>query len=546
MNWRLYHFIIFLFYLSCSKDQEDNPQNTFFNYTSFKIEGQKTISYIGTSLKPKIIITFSEPIDHKSIPLAVRINGVNSQNIQVEAQLSNQDTILTLSFTPELQPLTKYTIEVNTTLVSINKHHLSSTIEATISTGIDTTNKFPLLSDSALLTKIQHQTFKYFWDFGHPISGMARERNTSGDLVTSGGTGFGIMAIIVGIHRGFISREQGLQRIMTISDFLMNKSERFHGVFPHWLNGNSGETIPFSAKDDGGDLVETSYLLAGLLCVYEFFDKPIAEEQNLRAIIKNIWDTVEWSWHTKGNGDVLYWHWSPKYNWDMNHQIKGWNEALITYILAASSPTFGIAKGVYDHGWASEGSIKNGKSFYDIPLPLGQNLGGPLFFEHYSFLGINPTKLNDQYANYWTQAVNHTKINYSYCVENPRGYYGYSKDNWGLTASDTYGGYTAHSPNNDKGVISPTAALSSFPYTPNESMDALKFFYYKLGDKIFKEYGFVDAFSLHHLWFADSFLAIDQGPIIIMIENHRTGLIWDLLMRNNDIKAGLDKLGFTY
>jgi hypothetical protein len=186
------------------------------------------------------------------------------------------------------------------------------------------------------------------------------------------------------------------------------------------------------------------------------------------------------------------------------------------------------------------------KSFYGITLPLGPDLGGPLFFEHYSFLGINPKKLKDQYADYWLQAVNHSKINFEYCKANPLKYLGYSKDCWGLTASDTQGGYTAHSPTNDKGVISPTAALSSMPFTPQESMDALRYFYYKLGDKTFKEYGFIDAFSLHHIWYADSFLAIDQGPIIIMIENHRSELLWNLLMKNKDLKVGLEKLGFTY
>lgn len=534
--------ILLLFWMSCTKNHEDNQSDISFNYTNISMDGQNTTTLNGANLNPKIVISFSAPLDPKSLTESIAIPA----NVKIETSLSNNDSTLTIQFTPSLQPLTKYTLEINTKLKSKANQSLFSSILTTITTAIDTKDKFPILSDSALLTKIQQQTFKYFWDFGHPVSGMSRERNSSGDLVTSGGTGFGIMAIIVGIERGFITRTQGLDRLSTMVDFLLNKAERFHGVYPHWLNGATGKTIPFSTKDNGADLVETSYLLAGLLCASEYFDKSEPKEQILKQNIQKIWQTVEWSWHTKGGSNVLYWHWSPNYNWDMNHQIKGWNEALITYILAAASPTFGVSKDVYTKGWASDGNMKNGKSFYNIPLPLGENLGGPLFFEHYTYLGINPKKLKDQYADYWTQAVNHTKINYAYCVDNPRMYYGYSKENWGLTASDTYGGYTAHSPNNDKGVISPTAALSSFPYTPKESMDALKFFYYKLGDKIFKEYGFVDAFSLHHLWFADSFLAIDQGPIIIMIENHRTGLIWNLLMKNKDIKTGLDKLGFTY
>ena len=229
----------------------------------------------------------------------------------------------------------------------------------------------------------------------------------------------------------------------------------------------------------------------------------------------------------------------------MNMKISGWNEALITYILAESSPTFPISKAVYDEGWARNGQMKNGKQFYGVTLPLGPDLGGPLFFAHYSFLGINLNGLFDNYANYQTQNVAHSLINYNYCKANPKKFSGYSENCWGLTASDEKNGYSAHEPNNDNGTISPTAALSSMPYTPKESMQALRFFYYKLGDKIWKNYGFVDAFNLTDIWFADSFLAIDQGPIIIMIENHRSQLLWKLFMSCPEVKTGMKKTGFT-
>jgi len=392
---------------------------------------------------------------------------------------------------------------------------------------------------------VQQQTFKYFWDFGHPISGLARERNTSGETVTSGGSGFGIMAIVTGISRNFITKAQGLARMQTIVGFLKNTAQKFHGAFPHWLNGTTGAVIPFSAKDDGADLVETSYLMQGLLTARQFFNGADAAETTLRNDINILWNGVEWSWFRQNNQNVLYWHWSPTYNWDMNFQIRGWNEALITYVLAASSPTSAIPKIVYDNGWAQNGAMKNGKTFYGYQLPLGPDYGGPLFFAHYSFLGINPTGLNDVYANYQLQTINHTKINYEYCKANPKSFYGYSAECWGLTASDIQNGYTASSPTNDVGVIAPTAALSSFPYSPTESMAALKFFYYKLGDKIWGQYGFKDAFSLHNQWFADSYLAIDQGPIIIMIENYRTGLLWNLFTTCPEVKTGMRTLGFT-
>jgi hypothetical protein len=285
--------------------------------------------------------------------------------------------------------------------------------------------------------------------------------------------------------------------------------------------------------------------MQGLLCARQYFNGTDAAETALRNDINNLWDAVEWNYFRRNNENVLYWHYSETYNWGMNMPVKGWNECLITYVLAASSPSFPIPKIVYDNGWAQNGAIKNGGSFYNYPLPLGPSYGGPLFFSHYSFLGINPNGLTDKYANYETQVTNHTKINYEYCKVNPNNYYGYSDQCWGLTASDIPNGYTASSPTNDVGVITPTAALSSFPYTPSESMKALKFFYYKLGDKLWGDYGFRDAFSLKELWFANSYLAIDQGPIIVMMENYRSGLLWNLFMSCPEVKTGMTNLGFT-
>jgi hypothetical protein len=230
----------------------------------------------------------------------------------------------------------------------------------------------------------------------------------------------------------------------------------------------------------------------------------------------------------------------------MNQTITGWNEAFITYVLAASAPVDSIPRIVYDNGWAGNGAIRNGASYFGVPLPLGPAQGGPLFFTHYSFLGINPHDLSDAYANYWTQDTAHTRINYNYCVANPQGFYGYSPQNWGLTASDdNISGYSAHSPANDLGIISPTAAISSLPYAPAESMKAIRFFYYTLGDKTWGQYGFTDAFNLSNPWFDSDCVAIDQGPQIIMIENYRSGLLWNLFMSCPEIKSGLKRLGFS-
>ncbi|HCC85859.1 MAG TPA: beta-glucosidase, partial [Porphyromonadaceae bacterium] len=415
-----------------------------------------------------------------------------------------------------------------------------------ISTGIDPADKFPRISDEELLTLVQQQTFRYFWNFAHPISGMARERTSSGNTVATGGTGFGVMAMIVAAERAFITREEALQQVQKIVTFLEEKATRYHGAFAHWIHGETGETIPFSTYDNGADLVETALLMQGLLTARQYFNRPTAAESSLRNAITRLWETVEWNWFQREGEEMLYWHWSPTYGWQMNMPIKGWNESMIVYLLAAASPTHPISKEVYDRGWARGGNMMNNATYYGYRLPLGPQLGGPLFFAHYSFLGIRPEGLQDSYADYWEQNRNHTLINYRHCVANPNDYYGYGEDCWGLTASDGNRGYSAHSPSNDRGVIAPTAALSSMPYTPEESMRALHFFYYKLGDRIWTEYGFADAFNLTERWFTNQHIAINQGPIILMIENHRSGLLWNLLMNDSEIKSGLTTLGFSF
>lgn len=410
------------------------------------------------------------------------------------------------------------------------------------------TDRLKNLPDSALLELVQKQTFRYFWDFGHPVSGMSRERSNiaydyGNEVVTTGGTGFGIMTIIVAAERRWVSRNQAVDRLLTIVRFLQ-KADSYHGIFPHWLHGETGRTIPFSRKDDGADLVETAYLFEGLLCARQYFHENTPKESELRNRINILWEEAEWNWHTRGGMDLLYWHWSPNNGWAMNFEIRGWNECLITYVLAASSPRYPISPQVYHKCWAQSNHFLNGKAYYGITATLGFDYVGPLFFAHYSFAGLDPRGLKDRYADYWEQNVNHTLINYQYCVENPKKFKGYGPGCWGLTSSDTYNGYNAHSPDNDWGTITPSAALSSFPYTPEQSMQALKHFYNNLGDKIWSEFGFIDAFNETQNWYANSHLAIDQGPIVIMIENYRTQLLWKLFMSCPEVQQGLKNLGF--
>ncbi len=415
------------------------------------------------------------------------------------------------------------------------------------------------LTDTELLDLTQRATFRYFWDFAHPNSGAARERYHPFDLandpntVTMGGTGFGLMAILVGIERNYVSRAEAVERLIKIVSFL-ETADRFRGAWPHWLDGNTGRVRPFSPEDNGGDLVETALLTQGLICIKEYFKNGTDAEKALANKADALWKGVEWNWYTK-NENALYWHWSPSSGFAINLMIRGYNETLITYVMAAASPNHSISKEVYRNGWAANGGIRSTNTSYGFPLIVrhgsSQALGGPLFYSHYSFLGLNPIGLVDEYVNYGTASINHSLINYNYAVENPRRFRDYGRDCWGLTASysrtSTGGlGYNAHSPANDTGVISPTAAISSIPYTPEESIRAMRYFY-KNKDKLLGSAGFYDAFSPQFdFWVANTYLAIDQGPQIIMIENYRTGLFWKLFMQNTEVIAGLDKLGFTY
>lgn len=418
------------------------------------------------------------------------------------------------------------------------------------------------LSNDELLDVVQQQTLKYFWDYAEPNSGMARERfhpdgnypKNDAHVVTTGGTGFGLMGIVVGMEREFIPRDSAVTRLNKIADFLSNTT-RFHGAWPHWINGETGETQAFSPKDNGGDLVETSFLAQGFLVVREYLKNGNETEKEVARKYDELWKGIEWNFYTN-NKNGLFWHWSPEYKWEKNFMIQGYNECLITYVMAAASQDYSIEPEVYHQGWARGGNIKSFGESYDLPLILKHNTrgekGGPLFWAHYSYLGLDPRGLEDKYGNYWDLNRNHSLINYYYCQENPKNFETYNGNSWGLTASytrreDGTVGYTAHSPDNDRGVVSPTAAVSSLPYTPEESMRAIRYFYEDQHKLLWGPAGFYDAYSLEEEpWVARQYLAIDQGPMIVMIENYRTGLIWDLFMQAPEVKQGLDKLGFTY
>ncbi len=518
--------------------------NGLLTINAISINGQNFSPAVNVQNIPisgsQISIDFSDPIDTSLVSTTFYLSG----GVPLAYSASDNNKKIQVNFGAVLNGYSTYNFSVSPDLKSATGFSFNGFTNS-FSTGLDSSLKFPLISDEELLTKVQQQTFRFFYDLAHPGSGMALDRNTSGNVVTSGGSGFGVMALIVGMERGFITRNEGLTHLTKMLVFL-ETCDRFHGAWSHFINGNTGKAVPFSTKDDGGDLVETAFMIQGLITMRQYLKPSVQAENELIGRINALCDAVEWDWYTRGGQNVLYWHWSPNYGWDMNFRLEGYNETLITYVLAAASQTHTIPAAAYHEGYARNGAIKNGKSFYGYMLPVGFDYGGPLFFAHYSFLGLDPRNLSDAYANYWTQNVNHSLINWKHCVTNPKKYPNYNASCWGLTASDIPTGYGVSEPTNDRGVIAPTAAVSSLPYTPEQSMDAIRYFYYILGDRLWGPYGFYDAFDVSNSWWASSTLAIDQGPQVCMIENHRTGLLWDLFMSAPEVQSGLTKLGFTY
>jgi hypothetical protein len=418
------------------------------------------------------------------------------------------------------------------------------------------------MSDEELLTMVQEGSFRYYWEGAHPIAGMAIEILPGDEnLVAVGASGHGIMALLVGVERGFITREQGVERMLKITRFL-SKADRFHGVFPHFLDGRTGKIISrFGKYDNGGDLVETAFLMQGLLAACQYFTRDIAEEHEIQKTISSLWRSVEWDWYRgDGTSNFLYWHWSPDYGFYLNHPLIGWNETMIVYLLAIASPTHPVPATMYHTGWAgqSEQAVEyrrwwsrttqgdhyvNGNSYYGIKLDVGEGNGADLFFTHYSFLGFDPRDKKDAYTNYFKNNRNIALINHAYAVANPAKYVGYGDNSWGRSAGINAAGGRAY-PRDDNGTITCTGALASFPYTPIESMKALKHFYRDLGERLWGIYGFRDGFNLSEDWFEDVYMGLNQAPIAVMIENYRSGLTWKLFMSNSEIKPALDRIGF--
>jgi hypothetical protein len=426
---------------------------------------------------------------------------------------------------------------------------------------------------------LQEECFRYYYEGAHPDSGTTLE-NIPGDdrIVATGASGFGIMALIVGVDRDFITRDEGLARLDNIVTFL-EKAPRYHGVWSHFMDGHTGASLPvFSVFDNAGDLVETAFLVQGLLAARQYFHRDTNAERDLYTRITQLWTSVEWDWYRRSpDGDALFWHWSPEFAWHVNHRLTGYNEAMIVYLLAIASPNHSVPADLYYTGWAGRSAAAvnyrrgwsgdanartksaraksaatagdeylNGHSYFGIKLDVGVGSGGPLFYAHYSYMGFDPRGLRDRFTNYFDNNRNMALINRAWVVANPKHFAGYSTANWGLTASDGPNGYLAHAPDapDDDGTMTPTGALSSFPYTPEASMAALKYFYRERGADIWGIYGPRDAFNDSDDWISPIYMGLNQAPIVVMIENYRSGLLWKLFMSNPEIQPMLDKIGF--
>jgi hypothetical protein len=538
-----------LIVLGCSKtsditpNQPSNPDTTL-SYLTLTNTTLNNVPVASSTLRLKdnvaeIRLNFSDKIDRNTVS-----NAVLWSSTTPSISYSNSDSTILLRSSSTLAYLTQYNITISKDLKSTSGAHLYSPFSLSICTGINPSNKFPLISDDALLDSIQKATFRYFWNYSSETSGLACDKSsTYKDYCSIGATGFGIMTLPAAIERGFITRTEGLARLQKIVDFLKNSVSSYKGVFPHFVNGNTGSVIPDGILD-GWDLVETSFLMMGLLTSRQYFNNPSLEENNLRTEINRLYQDVQWSEFQNGQ-DVLYWSYNPTGGWQ--HPIRGWNETMITYVLAASSQTHSIEKSVYDNGFAQNGGMKSGNEFYGFTLPLGSDYGGQLYLSQFSFLGIKPIGLSDSYADYEVQTKNHALINHAYCKINPKKYFAYSDSCWGLTAGASKGGYVQASPSNDIGHIYPSAAVASLPYAPVESLKAIKYFYYRLGDILWTDYGFSDSFSFNTLpyWVANEVFGYDQLNMFCGIENYRTGLIWSLFTSCPEVQAGMRKLGFS-
>jgi hypothetical protein len=403
-----------------------------------------------------------------------------------------------------------------------------------------------LLDDEAFLDLVQRTAFDYFWYESNPANGLIKDRSGAPSLSSVAAVGFGLSAVTVGIDRGWISREAGSARVVTTLEFLWGSPQGpeadatgYRGFYYHFLDLQSGRRF----GDAELSTIDTALLLAGVLHARQYFDQDGATEARIRTLADELYARVEWPWMQVRSAKICH-GWDPEggflpYDWG------GYNESMILYLLALGSPTSPISPEAWTT-WTSSYSWEThyGQAFVVFP---------PLFGHQYShvwvdFRGIQDAYMRDKGLDYFENSRRATLANRAYAIANPLGWADYGSNVWGLTASDipaTYRARGAPPAENDDGTITPTAAGGSFAFTPRESLAALRHMYDAYRTRIWGPYGFKDAFNPSAQWFATDYLGIDQGPIVLMIENSRTGRIWDVFMRHPAVQRGLARAGFV-
>jgi hypothetical protein len=403
-----------------------------------------------------------------------------------------------------------------------------------------------VLDDGAFLDLVQHTAFDYFWYETNPQNGLVKDRSSYTSLSSIAAVGFGLSALTVGIDRGWISREVGRARVLTTLTFLWNSphgpeadATGYNGFYYHFLDMQTGR------RDGDTELstIDTALLLGGVLHVQEYFDQLDATEARIRTLADALYRRVDWPWMQVRSVKLCH-GWKPETGF-LPHDWGGYNEAMILYLLALGSPTFPISPQAWT-AWTSsyDWQTHYGQAFVVFP---------PLFGHQYSHVWVDFRNIQDTYMrakglDYFENSRRATLANRAYAIANPHGWADYGENVWGLTASDIPSSYSARGappPERDDGTITPTAAGGSFAFTPHESLAALRHMYATYRTQIWGPYGFKDAFNPSMKWFATDYLGIDQGPIVLMIENYRSGRIWHVFMQHPAIQRGLEHAGFA-
>ena len=418
------------------------------------------------------------------------------------------------------------------------------------------------ITTEALLDTIQHTAFNFFWNEANPANGLIRDRQN----VTSpnnapcsiAAVGFGLSAITIGVDHGWVTREAARDRVLTtLKTFWYgpqgsgNAYAGNFGLFYHFLDMNTAKRTWTSELST----IDTALLLAGIVDMKQYFTGSDTVETLIRNLSDSIYYRMDWQKMRYFNPGIML-GWTPEHEFaDQNGvpygQWTGYNEAMIMYILAMGSPTHPVTYSGWQK-WVSGYNPGYEYGYYYVKFP-------PLFGHQYSHCWIDFRNIADEWMkdynlNYFENSRRATLAQRAYSIANPGKHKGYSDTLWGITASDippslhngnTYGAHGAPPAQDDDGTIVPTAPISSLPFAPDEVMPVIKNMWNNYNSQLWSKYGFRDAFNLNINWWGPDVIGIDQGPIIIMIENYRTGSVWKRFMQNPDVQRGLAVAKFT-